>query len=290
MRRLFIALIALVGMGATGLAFAGPAIGNGLKDSPHDFTDNNCWNGTYTTAGDETSLKVYVTCDESSGTTAWNDTKQLCAVCHVPHSFGDQAATFRDVGLLWNHAEDGINSWTAYASPTLEDDVAGTDPSGASLACLACHDGITAIDAFGEHVSSPTQNIILGAAGGRYDSDGAGAGQDAFARLVYGDAQATNNDISHEHPIGMQYLELQDTNLKPQDTAYGGRTVADFLYAEDRVQCGSCHDVHDSGIGFAPGSGNPGEYLLREPIITRDGGTDGRASKLCLGCHKLDGT
>lgn len=277
MRRLIIALIALVGMGATGLAFAGIADGQGIVGSPHDFTDNECWDGTWATANDPSSQKNYAACDETTGAAAWNDTGELCRVCHIPHSHGN-TETFRDVGLLWNHDTTTVTTWDPYTSGTLEAGTAGTSPDGFSLACLACHDGIGAIDGFDTHagVGTPLQDIVIGGTSGSYN----GTTTPSYNRLVYGDKQTANNDITTEHPVSVVYDDADPGLFAPTATFETGRTIQDVLGAGDKVQCGSCHEVHNNGYQDAAG-----QYLLRLPVKDPDGTGPAEPSQLCLGCH-----
>ena len=79
------------------------------------------------------------------------------------------------------------------------------------------------------------------------------------------------------HPISIVYDETADTNLHALTDAMGGSgTISDVLEptaAGPKVQCSSCHDVHDS-----PGESVSGTALLRVSQSTP-------ASGLCLTCH-----
>jgi len=269
MKKLLVSLIALVGLGVSGLAFAGLADGSGILGSPHDFSDNECWNGDYTTPGDASTPKAYVACDETTGAGLWNDSGELCRVCHIPHDHGRTAA-YMSTGLLWNRDLSTVTSWTPYDSGSLE--LPATSPDGLSLACLGCHDGLTSISAFDLHSAGNGGGDTLGP--NVIGSSGAYAAA-AFNAIRFGDGTATTNDITSNHPISVVYDSSVGTGMNDEtSTAFDtGRVIEDRLDAAGKVQCSSCHDVHNNSVA--------NEYLLRLPVI--DGGSGG--SQLCLACH-----
>ncbi len=268
MRKLLISLIALVGLGATGLAFAGLADGAGIQGSPHDFTDNECWDGTLT-AG----VKQYDVCDETTGADLWNDSGELCKVCHIPHTLG-RTAGYMTTGLLWNRDLSTVSSWDPYTSGSLEQ--TETSPDGLSLACLGCHDGLTSVSAFDLHSAGnigttvgPDQ--IIGGIVGNYIGSN-------YNQIRYGDGTATANDITSDHPVSVVYDSTTGTGMNDElITAFDtGRVIADRLDGANKVQCSSCHDVHNNSTD--------GQWLLRLPVKSTSSG-DGNESKLCLACH-----
>ena len=107
-----------------------------------------------------------------------------------------------------------------YTSPTIDGTIDAT-PSGVSLLCLSCHDGTVALDAFG----------------------GGGGGE--TIGVAYGYANGT--DLSNDHPISITYAG--DGDLAASTAASGvtgGTTIdADMLFA-GKVECASCHDVHNA--------------------------------------------
>jgi len=271
MRKLIVTLFALIGMGVSGLAFAGLADGNGIVGSAHDFADEECWDGDYVTPGDNTTPKTYASCAEKTG--GWNDSGELCRVCHIPHSHG-RSATFMSTGLLWNRDLSTVGTWSPYTSTSLEVP-AGTSPDGLSLACLGCHDGLTSISAFDTHAvgngGTPTAEVI--GISGNY----AGA---AFNAIRYGDGGPAANDITSEHPVSVVYVEGTDAGMELMSATFDGtRTIAQRLGVGDKVQCHSCHDVHNNAVGL--NAGGAGQYLLRLPVVDDGSGP----SQLCLACH-----
>ena len=175
--------------------------------------------------------------DHDFSTEGWNASGELCVVCHTPHNADVTVA----LAPLWNH-DVTTAVYTIYASDTL-DAIVG-QPDGGSKLCLSCHDGTIALDSFGGQVGS---TFI-----------------DADHRI--------GTDISDDHPISFTYDpalaaadgELFDPSTTPSSL---GGTIDDDLLFGSQVECGSCHDVHDT-------LGN--DDLLR---------VDNAGSALCLTCH-----
>jgi predicted CXXCH cytochrome family protein len=161
-----------------------------------------------------------------------------CAVCHLPHD--------EDTGLaglpLWNH-QVTTASFSVYASATLNASV--RQPDGISKLCLSCHDGTVALDSFG------------GASGSHFLSGKARIG----------------SDLDDDHPISFSYdAELAAADSELYDPAgrgsgLGGTVDADLLFG-GKLECASCHDVHNQ-------AGN--RALLRVSNV---------GSALCLTCHR----
>jgi predicted CXXCH cytochrome family protein len=171
---------------------------------------------------------------------SWGTHTEICKVCHAPHDNQNSAG-----GLLWNHDMSSGVTYTAYSSPTFSITSPG-DPSGVSLLCLSCHDGTVAVDSFG----------------GDTGVDG--------NKIASGDAAYVGNDLSNDHPISFIYPSATTAEqLFPTTKSVSGvGTIADMLVGgSNRVECSSCHDVHDkSGIT---------KMLL----------VDNNNSALCLVCH-----
>lgn len=157
---------------------------------------------------------------------------QVCLPCHTPHN----ALVPGEAGVLWNHAET-TQTFVMYKS------TAG-QPEGPSKLCLSCHDGVTAIDNYGGN--GGTGIVITGSAN-------------------------IGTDLSNDHPIGVAYPTAQPTEYRDPSTFSpgigGGPGVALVeINGVERVECSSCHNVHNNGLG----------NFLRVPI---------QESYLCLQCH-----
>jgi len=186
-------------------------------------------------------------------------TSEICQRCHAPHDHALATQTYLE-GLLWNH-ELSQATYTLYDSAWSDsiDGVTG-QPDGISKMCLGCHDGTVAVGNWGENI---------GAAGGF---------------MIGGDLQipafadGANRDLRGTHPISITYDNVADTGLNDPDTTPMGTSgmISDVLQ-NGKVQCSSCHDVHDS-----PGEAVALSHLLRVAQNTTQGGDP---SGLCLTCH-----
>jgi predicted CXXCH cytochrome family protein len=127
------------------------------------------------------------------------------------------------------------------------DPSSGQPGEGISTLCLSCHDGTVALDSFGG-----------GAPGGTIINGG-----------VPGGANVTTN-LTDDHPIAIPFNNALQPDMQDPavaTTAIGG-TIADDLLFGGRVECASCHDVHNAGLGTTK--------LL---VLDND------ASNLCQTCH-----
>lgn len=158
---------------------------------------------------------------------------RICVVCHATHN-----GNLVNNAPLWNH-DTSTGPWTMYTSPTIDGTIDAT-PSGVSLLCLSCHDGTVAVDSFG------------GATGTTFLTG----------------AELVGTDLANDHPISITYAG--DGDLAASTAASGvtgGTTIdADMLFA-GKVECASCHDVHNE-FGVA--------LLLKKSNAN---------SSLCLTCH-----
>jgi predicted CXXCH cytochrome family protein len=105
-----------------------------------------------------------------------------------------------------------------YSSASFQGDI-DEQPTGDSKLCLGCHDGAN------PEYSFMTPEFKFGA-----------------------------NDLISSHPISFIYdsaLATVDGALKDpsEPSTLGGTISEDLLDPDSKMQCGSCHDVHTSGIG-----------------------------------------
>ena len=166
----------------------------------------------------------------------WNPSGEICIVCHTPHK-----AVIQTNFPLWNHAVTSA-TYQLYTSATLN--ATPGQPAGASRACLSCHDGTVALNSFGGN----TGNVII----------------DPAYRIGI--------DLRDDHPITFTYdtaLSQADPELKNPATAASGLggTIQHDLLIADKLECSSCHDVHN-------------KYNLSSLLVKSNA-----ASALCLTCH-----
>jgi len=167
----------------------------------------------------------------------WNPGGEICNVCHTPHNAGSTLVP------LWNH-ETTTATFTLYTSSTLNAVVG--QPEGVSKACLSCHDGTVAIDSFG--------------------------GATGSTKLAANNDHNLGTNLNNDHPISFTYdatLATADGSLYDPDTQTSGLggTIKTDMLVSDKVECSSCHDVHNS-------SG------LDDLLVKSN-----NASALCLTCH-----
>ncbi len=184
------------------------------------------------------SAQSIVGSDHDFSGKSWNNTGEICVVCHTPHN----ANTTVTDAPLWNH-EVTTTTFTVYSSSTLDATVG--QPDGASKLCLSCHDGTVALDNFGGKTTGT--NFI-------------------------GGGKNLGTDLSNDHPVSFTYdatLATNDGDLADPGTTNSGLggTIADDMLIGGKMQCSSCHDVHN-------GSG------LSNLLVKNN-----NASALCLTCH-----
>jgi predicted CXXCH cytochrome family protein len=176
---------------------------------------------------------------------AWSQ-NQICLPCHATHD-NDRDPNLFNQNFLWNHSSSNA-TYAMYTSPQLQG-TTDPQPTGNSVLCLGCHDGTVALDSFsgaaGNSFIMPTARVP----GAQYWN-------------------GNNGDLSNTHPISITYEPSQDPELNPVTAPFGGTTIDDIL-ENGKVQCSSCHDVHNTDVA-------PNTPLLR---ITNIG------SQLCLACH-----
>ncbi|MCF6180780.1 cytochrome c3 family protein [Lutibacter sp.] len=178
--------------------------------------------------------------DHDFSTESWNSTGEICIVCHTPHN-----AVTGLTAPLWNH-EVTTTTFTLYTSTVSPSfDATASQPDGTSKLCLSCHDGTVAMDNFG--------------------------GQTGGTDFMSG-SDKLGTDLSNDHPISFTYdaaLATTDGGLfDPTTTNSGvGSTITADLLLANKLQCSSCHDVHN-GSGVA------------KLLVKSNAG-----SALCLTCH-----
>jgi predicted CXXCH cytochrome family protein len=181
--------------------------------------------------------------DFSTRTTT-NLTGELCIVCHAPHGTDPTAAP------LWNHNTTS-QIFTTYTGYRFDGIASITQPDGASKLCLSCHDGVSAVNQFGGKIQGSNP---------------------VGTPMRTGTASNLGIDLSNDHPISFVFntaLAQQDGTLKDPATAttsLGGTIQTDLLDINGKVQCPSCHEVHD-------------------PTVYKFGRISNAGSALCLTCH-----
>ena len=184
----------------------------------------------------------------------------VCSICHDPH-----ASDPNQLVPLWRHATTAT-VFTTYTSPSMAPSNVGVTISGASRACLSCHDGTLAINA--TLTSSGSSGTISQQPG-------------VSAQSILG------TDLSHNHPISITYdSSLVSRGMFDPTTAtlqWGAGLVGQTIQAallkgasHNMVECSSCHDPHRM-------AGDSALDSRMRRITQLD--TNGRGSTLCRTCH-----
>lgn len=206
---------------SSGLASAG------VVGSKHDFTE---WTG-------------------SSTLQSTNET-EVCIFCHTPH--GASASP------LWNRNLDS-SAYTMYSSPTLTATDMPSAPTGISLLCMSCHDGVSAINVV---VNYGTVNPII---------------MKDYTKLgdvpSYPPSRNPNltKDLSNDHPVSFTYdTTLANNDGGLHDPGTNGANITPLKLYSSKLECATCHDPHDEGTLIGT------EKFLR---------MSNSSSDMCLKCH-----
>lgn len=209
-----------------------------------------------------------------------NDYRETCVYCHTPHNSGTTAP-------LWNRELPTASGYQMYSSPNFDSPLPSA-PDGISLACLSCHDGTVAVDSIvnrpkyhefldvGTHYRMTIEGEEAADSCGKCHNrregafGGLGGAHDATVRFL-------QKELRDDHPFSMPFPsrdvdpQFNQPSIIKRD---GGRAFPNGVqtYEGDKVQCASCHDIH-----------NPDEQRLedRDPFLR----ASNRNSALCLTCH-----
>lgn len=182
-----------------------------------------------------------------SHTTA-DEQERVCVYCHVPH---DAQGSTLSPTALW--VTQPNRTFTPYKSETFDANVPN-NLVGPTIMCLSCHDGVIASDTH--------PNLLVDTYGG------AGVG--------------VNYDLSNDHPIGIDYLEIvaRKSHYKTPYAFWmdgdGLTTIKSVLYDGKYITCATCHDMHNKHNVSDPQ--NSYNYL----VYSRQA-----KSSLCVSCHDL---
>jgi hypothetical protein len=198
---------------------------------------------------------------------SWNVTRDLCSPCHQEHSPQDSQIP------MWGHATSKA-SFRIYDSPTFKAERHA--PSSGSLACLSCHDGTVAINQSVAKLESQTAVYINPAS--QIGPDLHTTHPISFtydASLAVADGAVENPMVYH---IGDAKTELTcNTPPVPKEwdgPSLAGLTIDEALLFDHKLECASCHDVHNQ-------QGNVSSGLLKIDGMDRSG----RGDLLCRTCH-----
>lgn len=213
---------------------------------------------------------------------------QVCIFCHTPHNA-------RPANPLWNKymPNNPVGFYKMYTSSrTLTPTARATKaPGPASLLCLSCHDGKTAVNVLhnAREYGTPAVGydpgdrlIDIGGDPSPYTISQFGFGTKTAGNIGGTDADpAAGNVLNDDHPIGFSYPAAQSqsnsrlNDLATVNTKSGGKVR--FFAPNNSIECSSCHDPH---VNYDTNSAQPGNPTLR-PFLAMSNAN----SALCLSCH-----
>ena len=189
-----------------------------------------------------------------SGAVGLGGTSEVCVFCHTPHGASQDSANGINT-LLWNRVSSPPTGYTykAYTSATMTNSMSTGKPTGVSMMCMSCHDGVTSIAVNtllnGPGSGNPTIEVDpfsgINTRGAIGSQGGFGSNPINIGDAIYGASGSPGSivDMSNDHPISFDWptgkagLQATPTNIALR-----------LFGAGKRVECATCHLVHDNAI------------------------------------------
>jgi len=233
-----------------------PAIAATIVGSKHDFSTYN------------TSTTPFAGVWEVPGPTGFPLViDEVCVFCHTPHGASKGVPGLADAPL-WNRTNSNPvgYSYSMYQSPTHT--INSATPTGTSMMCMSCHDGVTSIavnvlmNAPGSGNPTVTPNGITapGAIGSVYNGSIFLGWGPNIGEAVPGVPSTIN--LSNDHPISFDWPSGNPNGLRTAPT----NSALRLFGVGKRVECASCHSVHDNTY---------------PPFLAMSNA----ASAMCIACH-----
>jgi predicted CXXCH cytochrome family protein len=185
---------------------------------------------------------------------------QVCMYCHTPHHANNTLSGIN--APLWNRVIDRTKVFTTYTSPTMNSTAANPNTT-ISVLCLGCHDGSVSYGTVYGLSFSDKHEVINGSSLGER---GEWPNCDRCHQNIGGPEKwHIGQNLSTMHPIALPYPTAgQDPKFRvPPDLQSGW---PDMKLFNGKVECASCHKVHDPAI---------------KPFLRKSNS----GSELCLTCH-----
>lgn len=190
---------------------------------------------------------------------------EICVFCHTPHGSDTSASV-----PLWNR-KLAVTAYTTYNTLGTSSMVGGTAKVGSvSVACLSCHDGLTAMN-----------TAIMNAPGsGNYNAaGGTWAGTwSAGGTIPAGGITNIGTDLKNDHPVGVQYAGGPLAATLPAagtDYTTGLFRNADFNTAKSANVNGKVVWWVDSGTAAGTRDKADMQLYTRNPTTDLGNGTNG---------------
>ena len=228
---------------------------------------------------------------------------QVCVYCHMPHNAVNIGAP------LWNRTNSttAFTMYSAANSSTFQLNAADTNtaarPVGAvSLACLSCHDGVTAFNSLNQGTMIDLDQAVSVTPASYTFKNGVNTVTNMAGASPPGPASADiGTDLTNDHPISFTFdaalATLKGSTLRDPTTALtnvgttgalvilrAGTTAANTIATQmlftkpgaavqNQLECASCHEPHIQGVVTSAASNYP--FLIKS----------NQNSNLCLTCH-----
>jgi len=228
---------------------------------------------------------------------------QVCVYCHMPHNAVNVGAP------LWNRTNSttAFTMYSAANSSTFQLNAGDTNtvarPVGpVSLACLSCHDGVTAFNSLNQGPMFDLDQAVSAPPSSYTFKNGATVVTDMTGASPPGPGSATiGTDLTNDHPISFTFdaalATLKGTTLRDPTTALtnvgttgalvilragtvAANTIATQMLftkpgaaVQNQLECASCHEPHMQGTVTSAASNYP--FLIKS----------NQNSNLCLTCH-----
>ncbi len=253
-RVMIVVAVMILAMTGINTAYAATIVG-----SKHDFSAGN-------TSGSTPFAGVFTV--DQGGFPLYID--EICVFCHTPHG----AANPSTAPYLWNRTTTipAGYSYNMYSSTTMSGVPNVTGPTGVSLMCMSCHDGVTSLavntllNAPGAGNPAVSVDTAMMAAPGAIGNAYAGApplGWGANLGELTPSSPGRVFNLSNDHPISFAWSYTKP-DLNPSGSINPKLRL--FGPSKNEIQCATCHLVHDPGI---------------PPFLAMDNAQ----SAMCLSCH-----
>lgn len=179
-----------------------------------------------------------------------NDITEPCVFCHTPHNASP-------VGFLWNRTNYVTTSYNMYSSSTLSVVPDTGAPTGLTLMCMSCHDGVTSIavgqDGYKTMINAPGNPGTVTMRGGGIDrigdvyfpSDFSSDWGANIGNLTPGYGGSVGN-LGNDHPVSFEWVDNIPGIKDPIEWTGEGLTALRLFGGTRRMECSTCHNVHDS--------------------------------------------
>ncbi len=208
---------------------------------------------------------------------------EVCVFCHTPHGASKNVPGLTNAPL-WNRTNSPhyppnapvAFTYAMYSSATFSGFATrAAAPTGISMMCMSCHDGVTSIaintllnppgSANPDDITHDAAMDFPGAIGNVYNDQGFLGWGANLGDNYPGSSLPNIINLSNDHPISFAWPSGM-TGTKLNDPAGIDARLRLFGDSRNRIECATCHQVHDP---------------LYPPFLSMPNTNSG----MCLSCH-----